>query len=205
MSGFFEKPGETKERVAATPARSTLFFDSWQPKRISPLALVAGMLAIGGLGVLSLAFIFTVIDFSNTFPLGKAIASLDTTSMYGISAWMIALCALLIALDAALCRLTTPWGFMIEADLIEALHASGVLPDDLKKGCFGWRVSIRRRKRISVARFWVRYPSRSYEDMLPMVEGIGSAFRGAKSVVPDRAKAPYTMALVIRYGDRYEW
>lgn len=205
MNGFFEKPGETKERVAATPARSTFFFDGWQPKRISPLALVAGMLAIGGLGVLSLAFIFTVKVFSNTFPLGKAIASLNMPSMCAVGAWMIVLCALLIALDAALCRFTTPWGFTIEADLIEALRACGVLPDDLRKECFGWRVSVRRRKRIAVARFWIRYPSRSYEDMLPMVERIGSAFRHAKSVVPDRAKAPYTMALVIRYGDQHEW
>ena len=205
MGGFLQKPGDTRERMAAMPARSPLFFDSWQPRRTSPVMFVAGMLAAGGLGLLALAAIFTVKDFSDTFPFGVMVASLDMPSMCAVGAWMIILCALLIALDTALCHFTTPWGFMIETDLIEALRACGVLPGDLRKDCFGWRVSIRRRKRIAVIRFWIRYPSRSYEDMLPMVEGIGSAFRHAKSVVPDRANTPFTMALVLRYGDQHEW
>ena len=68
----------------------------------------------------------------------------------------------------------------------------------------GWQIKIKRFQRKAEISFYVQYQARSYEEILPKIDGIRTAFMWAPNITHDRADDPYVMVLVINYGDSNE-
>lgn len=185
---------------SASRSSSALFADSYKSRRASGFALAIVILSAAGACALMLYWYLGATDYSGFPIVGQAIAGFDRSAMFAVACVAFASCAPIGAI-AILMRRCMPMRYEIVNDFVRGMQSCGVIPADLKSDEIKWKVRIRRFQRKAEIRFLLRYPNRSYEDMLPMVAGMRTAFRRSTGVVPDRAGKPYAMALVVYYGD----